>query len=409
MTQILPSQTQWGKYRSFEGPWFPGTVGYTLPTDPSQQEIELATITATEGGHFDAANFYDRCICTMGLIQWCEQGQFSVSDMLGEFVEATSLDFVQNQLHAALEQSKSTFKKNPRGRYRFHFLDERGEVDRATEQQQLFLLRSNGQQGTWDTESKSYAKMWVARLVSLFGEQDTIKPQVLYTTKRLQGFLLPYSKDLYRNAPNTNLGNAFRAGLLSFAANNPSFADKYVRAADQGERYTLQWLVSILTSLTFGPRVAIYPGRYNKIRPVLERVFSIDLPDVADQLQGFHKTEAGTAIQPKDVQTMLKRLGYDLGNYGPNKDGIDDQWGKLTTQALRDFQEMYGLAPIDGQPGRATIETLRAVVASLASDEQVAASDRRKANADLALQTQELIQRLNTEARNEWLRANPEP
>jgi peptidoglycan hydrolase-like protein with peptidoglycan-binding domain len=36
---------------------------------------------------------------------------------------------------------------------------------------------------------------------------------------------------------------------------------------------------------------------------------------------------------------MLVTLGYDLGTFGPDKDGVDGSFGKLTETAVNDFQE----------------------------------------------------------------------
>lgn len=45
---------------------------------------------------------------------------------------------------------------------------------------------------------------------------------------------------------------------------------------------------------------------------------------------------------PEDIikmQTTLKNAGYDLGNFGPNHDGIDGDWGGLSKTA---FADKYG-------------------------------------------------------------------
>src|SRR5512138_1105983 len=78
-----PEDIKWSSYQTFEGPFFIGTQGFKLPEQPTFNDRILAVITATEGGHWNAINMYDRCIMTVGLIQWCEAGQYSVSDMLG--------------------------------------------------------------------------------------------------------------------------------------------------------------------------------------------------------------------------------------------------------------------------------------------------------------------------------------
>jgi hypothetical protein len=41
----------------------------------------------------------------------------------------------------------------------------------------------------------------------------------------------------------------------------------------------------------------------------------------------------------KHLQKMLVTLGYDLGTSGPDKDGVDGSFGKLTETAVNDFQE----------------------------------------------------------------------
>ena len=61
----------------------------------------------------------------------------------------------------------------------------------------------------------------------------------------------------------------------------------------------------------------------------------------------FRKAELGRQLtekpDPKDKdavmnwQLKLKQLGYDLGNGGPNKDGIDGVWGGKTKAAYNDW------------------------------------------------------------------------
>lgn len=41
-------------------------------------------------------------------------------------------------------------------------------------------------------------------------------------------------------------------------------------------------------------------------------------------------------------QQLLKILGYQLGTSGPNEDGVDGSWGKLSKQALINFQKDCG-------------------------------------------------------------------
>jgi hypothetical protein len=63
------SQIKWGEYKNYEGPYFIGSVPFSLSSNPSDDEKILAVITATEGGCYDSINMYDSCILSSGLIQ----------------------------------------------------------------------------------------------------------------------------------------------------------------------------------------------------------------------------------------------------------------------------------------------------------------------------------------------------
>lgn len=45
----------------------------------------------------------------------------------------------------------------------------------------------------------------------------------------------------------------------------------------------------------------------------------------------------------KEFQIILRDLGYDLGNFGPNGDGVDGKFGRMTKEAIRSFQKDHGL------------------------------------------------------------------
>jgi hypothetical protein len=51
----------------------------------------------------------------------------------------------------------------------------------------------------------------------------------------------------------------------------------------------------------------------------------------------------GAAVEM--LQTLLKARGYNLGKYGPNRDGIDGDFGGATENALESFQEDMELDP----------------------------------------------------------------
>lgn len=351
---VSVEQIKWAPYNIFEGPFFIGTA--PVRSDGSElSEHILATITATEGGRWNAINMYDKCICTVGAIQWCEGGQYSVSDMLGVVRERDAS--LLNPLAGVMREANVTFAKNARGRWRFFFQDGRGEVDRVEEQRQLFLLHSTGQKGSWDDESKAYAKRWAAALATLFEAPEAIAAQRAYTVPRLFSFALPAARAWLDKAPSTPVGKAFVCAFLSYAANNPKWANESLAKAlgsPDGDAWSPEWLAGILRELTFHPKITIYPTRYNAIRPVLERLFGIDLPNMASELVA---ASGENWLSTSEVQMILVALGYDIGASGPKKDGVDNVWGGKCQMALSDFQRRNGL-DADGWPDPETNEAL---------------------------------------------------
>lgn len=64
----------------------------------------------------------------------------------------------------------------------------------------------------------------------------------------------------------------------------------------------------------------------------------------------------------KEAQTMLKKLGYNLGTYG-----VDGDYGKMTESAIRDFQKANKLNP-DGVCGPMTWDALQKACDRISSD-----------------------------------------
>ena len=60
------------------------------------------------------------------------------------------------------------------------------------------------------------------------------------------------------------------------------------------------------------------------------------------------------------IQTMLVGLGYDIGDFGPKKDGIDSKYGKYTMNGIRKFQKENGLKE-DGITEKNTYKKLKEV------------------------------------------------
>ena len=53
----------------------------------------------------------------------------------------------------------------------------------------------------------------------------------------------------------------------------------------------------------------------------------------------FILVEGVVRPEVKALQQMLKDRGYDLGDYGPNKDGVDGIMGPYTKTALAAYQK----------------------------------------------------------------------
>lgn len=359
---IAPEQIGWGGYGGYEGPYFHGTRKFQLPADPSANAKMVAVVTATEGGSANAINMYDRCILSVGYIQWCE-ADFLCSKLLGVIAER-DLGLL-TPLQPALVESAAIFTKMPRGVWRFSFKDARGEVDTSTEQKQLFLLNSSGLKGTWEADdgaSKAHAKLWAASWANLLDQDEADAAHIDYTAGRIQSFAMPNAKAALFDDPTPSEGwaGALRAGFLSFAANNPAKAGEHLGIALKtapGPKWSPDWCIHILKELTFGPEITIYPGRYGKIRPVMEQLYGVDLPDFAEDLQKWTDDVTGgdtpvegepTFMAVQEVQDFLVTLGYDLGPAG-----ADGKMGPKTTTALRTFQGLQGLTA-DGLLGPKT-------------------------------------------------------
>lgn len=344
---------RWGEYKQFEGPWFPGVQKFQLPSNPTDNDRILAVMCATEGGAWDAYNGYDSCICTTGLIQWCEQGQYSVSDLFGDLAEAGHWDKLEPVM-AFASQHGFTFEKNPKGRWRFFNCgDSMGEVDTLAEQRRLFFLNATGEKGSWDGESKEYAREFGAAIVNVWQDPAAQAVQAAYTVKRLKWFVLKEVAEIYNAAPPTPLGRAFQAAYLSFAGNNPTRAkDALLRTVEMETeggppRWSMDWVIMVLNAMTWGSNVAIYPHRYERIRPVLEKVYGVDLPDLSRDLK-----ERDDYVDLAEVQKGLMALGFDLGPAG-----ADGRFGKKTKEAVMSFERLAGL-PADGVPEPKMVKAL---------------------------------------------------
>lgn len=84
-------------------------------------------------------------------------------------------------------------------------------------------------------------------------------------------------------------------------------------------------------------------------------------PTEADFKLSFRILKEGCVGEDvRALQLMLKARGYSCGNYGPNKDGADGEFGGKTKTALISYQSDTGLEA-DGEAGEKTMGALLGV------------------------------------------------
>jgi hypothetical protein len=347
------SDIRWGTYNKYEGPWYPGVVKYVPPKNPSLEHQVISVITATEGGALDAINRYDSCIDTQGVIQWCNRASMFFVDSMYSLLDDRSLIPVQ-----AIAGTRGYSFDRTIG----HFRGKDGPVDNSSKQASMYFLGASGLKGTWKEDQKQFAKEWVAAAADVWKNPFAQEAQIMFTASRVSRYFItsPLASSILADAREkaTPESLAFYCAYLSFAANNPKKAADSLKAAvdelaPKTKTFTIDWLVEVLRHLTFDPGIAIYPGRYNKIRPVLEMLYGVDLPDFAQELQTYRARFPARFSTEKDIQEYLIMLGYDLGPKGA--DGI---FGPKSKRALRDFEVDHSLLDADGIPDWRTLALL---------------------------------------------------
>jgi hypothetical protein len=136
-------------------------------------------------------------------------------------------------------------------------------------------------------------------------------------------------------------------------------ADEHFRKAYNSKEFQSasldDQLVIVLKEMTFGPGIAIYPHRYDAIRPVLEREWGLDLPDFAEELREFEAQmpELSMFPTPAHIQQELINQGYDLGPAG-----ADGDIGPKSRAAIKQFEIDNELPYPDGIPDAAFMKKL---------------------------------------------------
>ena len=289
---VTPDQVGWGSYGTFEGPLYRGQYSYTIPSSPTFEDKVMSVIASTEG-KLDGVNMYDRCVVSVGLIQWCDAQYFLTTKLLGHVAEKLNPTVVIVPLMTALSNSNAAFKKFPDDGWRFQFLDERGKVKDINMQRELYF-KGTGLKNSWSDTSKKHAKIWCAGLANIWNNPDARRVQIEYTKTRLMGFVTPsVKKDFFDVGPTSDFGpwpEVARAAYVSFAANIPLVASRMYStftASTKEEKWTEGWTIGLMNALTWGPEIKIYPGRYDRIRPEIEKNWNVEVPKNAQALKAY--------------------------------------------------------------------------------------------------------------------------
>lgn len=78
--------------------------------------------------------------------------------------------------------------------------------------------------------------------------------------------------------------------------------------------------------------------------------------------EGLRKNDQGQDVT--ELQKNLLELGYSLGTYGPDKNGVDGKFGSKTETALKKFQKANGLTET-GVYDLSTMEAMKKAIAGL--------------------------------------------
>lgn len=288
---ISISDIKWGSYKDFEGPYYAGRQRFVLQENPTFEEKVVSAITATEGGTYDAVNMYDVCIMTVGIVQWCDKFNL-VTRMLGYVAAKGGIELITKPLQQALKLTNATFKQNLVGDYRFFIGTQ--ECNTPEMLRKLYFGGALGTKGSWTDEQKNIAKTWAAGMASIWENQKARELQLSYTAKRIDTFTLSDANRLLMmpNPAWDSWTGAVKAIYVSYAANNPVLANKLIKQAYTEDLLdtvvgTEEWAIKIIKRLALGSNIQIWPGRYDRLRPVIERLYKVTLPKDAIALQNY--------------------------------------------------------------------------------------------------------------------------
>lgn len=143
-----------------------------------------------------------------------------------------------------------------------------------------------------------------------------------------------------------------------------SFLKKYI--VDPSAKLRKTGIPSITKGLVavFNEDGTINQDALNKLPTITPEQAMIDLEylsqNVAEYEGGSGKYSVNTNVL--NFQKALKMLGYNLGSFGSNKDGVDGKFGPQTQKSLKDFQTQNALDSSLGRMDRVTAKKLSEVL-----------------------------------------------
>jgi len=154
-----------------------------------------------------------------------------------------------------------------------------------------------------------------------------------------------------------------------------SFLKKYI--ADSSAKLRNTGIPSITKGLVavFNEDGTINQEALNKLPTITPEQAMRDLEYLSQNVAAYEGGSGKYSVNTNvlNFQKGLKMLGFNLGNFGPNKDGVDGKFGPQTQKALKDFQTQNALDSSLGRMDRATAKKLSEVLKTknISSSEEV--------------------------------------
>jgi hypothetical protein len=145
-----------------------------------------------------------------------------------------------------------------------------------------------------------------------------------------------------------------------------SFLKKYIVDPSAKLRKTGIPLITKSLLSIFNEDGTINQNALNKLPPITPEQAMNDLERLS-QIVAEYEGGSGKYSVNKNVlnfQKALRMIGFNLGNYGSNKDGVDGKFGPKTQNALKDFQTQNNLQSSLGKMDRLTAKKLAEVLSN---------------------------------------------